>query len=571
MASMSINEAYAFLNIEKTATDAEVKAAFKNLALKTHPDKNPRDTTASQKFHMVSDAYQKIVRARKSEYEGVSDDSDYSDEDDDSYDDEDDEYDDDYYEEFDDLDIIREMFFFSMMGGGGNGIKFSAYPGSGCTNPNCPNCGAKSVPGTGSRATGSSTSRRDKFLSRFYGGNDKMAGDKNLSAKKEGGQPAPKLSKTAKKNAAKRAKKKEQKKQAKHTNDEKENAANSDLNNTARATGNHKARSESADDTSAYPTGTANPSSSSSSRSSPKQVGTPAAAAPGGIRAGVLESSPATTTESNRSSQNSKNRNNHNGDDDDDDDEEMGYYSAQEFGGVADDDDDDDNNSDDDDDSVISSNQQRPVLANPVPAANLAAAGPSTGLLADADGVDADLPATIAAVINSPGGVAMAVRLFREVIAGTGTGLEGARDEHIQEILAEIVAGTAGGTTPAAAAGRAGAGTTARTTAAAVLSAAITVGTAANATTAGTTTTTTTTGTTAGSTASAGAATGRAGAAATSHHRSWKLHGVYPVNPTIDAPSAASVQALANLAAAASSSSSSSSACCCCCCCWFWY
>ncbi len=48
---------YKVLGIEKTASDSEIKKAYRGLAKKYHPDMNPGDKEAEQKFKEVNEAY----------------------------------------------------------------------------------------------------------------------------------------------------------------------------------------------------------------------------------------------------------------------------------------------------------------------------------------------------------------------------------------------------------------------------------------------------------------------------------------------------------------------------------
>lgn len=51
---------YEVLGVSKTTTDAEIKAAYRKLAKKYHPDLNPNNKEAEQKFKEVSTAYRLI-------------------------------------------------------------------------------------------------------------------------------------------------------------------------------------------------------------------------------------------------------------------------------------------------------------------------------------------------------------------------------------------------------------------------------------------------------------------------------------------------------------------------------
>ena len=48
---------YEVLGVNKSATDSEIKSAYRKLAKKYHPDMNPGDKEAEEKFKEVNDAY----------------------------------------------------------------------------------------------------------------------------------------------------------------------------------------------------------------------------------------------------------------------------------------------------------------------------------------------------------------------------------------------------------------------------------------------------------------------------------------------------------------------------------
>ncbi|XP_016985998.1 dnaJ homolog subfamily B member 6 isoform X1 [Drosophila rhopaloa] len=57
---------YKVLDLPRSATDSEVKKAYRKLALKWHPDKNPDNLDeANKRFHELSEAYEVLSDARK--------------------------------------------------------------------------------------------------------------------------------------------------------------------------------------------------------------------------------------------------------------------------------------------------------------------------------------------------------------------------------------------------------------------------------------------------------------------------------------------------------------------------
>ena len=55
-----INDPYKVLGVSPDATDEEIKKAYRQLAKKYHPDRNPGDATAAKKMQEVNEAYDRI-------------------------------------------------------------------------------------------------------------------------------------------------------------------------------------------------------------------------------------------------------------------------------------------------------------------------------------------------------------------------------------------------------------------------------------------------------------------------------------------------------------------------------
>lgn len=49
---------YQILGVSKSSSTSEIKKAYRKLAVKYHPDKNPDDPDAVTKFHDINDAYE---------------------------------------------------------------------------------------------------------------------------------------------------------------------------------------------------------------------------------------------------------------------------------------------------------------------------------------------------------------------------------------------------------------------------------------------------------------------------------------------------------------------------------
>src|SRR5262249_58135320 len=54
---MAAPDYYALLGVTREAGDTEIKKAFRQLALKHHPDRNPGDQAAEERFKAINEAY----------------------------------------------------------------------------------------------------------------------------------------------------------------------------------------------------------------------------------------------------------------------------------------------------------------------------------------------------------------------------------------------------------------------------------------------------------------------------------------------------------------------------------
>src|SRR6202051_2816216 len=56
---------YEVLEVERTAGDTALKAAFRKLAMKWHPDRNPGDKSCEVRFKEINEAYEVLKDADK--------------------------------------------------------------------------------------------------------------------------------------------------------------------------------------------------------------------------------------------------------------------------------------------------------------------------------------------------------------------------------------------------------------------------------------------------------------------------------------------------------------------------
>ena len=62
---MSKRDYYEVLGVAKNASEQEIKSAYRKLALKYHPDRNPGDTAAEESFKEAAEAYSILADADK--------------------------------------------------------------------------------------------------------------------------------------------------------------------------------------------------------------------------------------------------------------------------------------------------------------------------------------------------------------------------------------------------------------------------------------------------------------------------------------------------------------------------
>ena len=62
---MAEQDYYEVLGVSKSATADEIKHAFRKMAMQYHPDRNPDDKAAEQKFKEINEAYEVLKDDQK--------------------------------------------------------------------------------------------------------------------------------------------------------------------------------------------------------------------------------------------------------------------------------------------------------------------------------------------------------------------------------------------------------------------------------------------------------------------------------------------------------------------------
>ena len=62
---MAKRDYYKVLEVARNASEADIKKAYRRLAMKYHPDRNPDDKEAEERFKEAKEAYEVLTDAQK--------------------------------------------------------------------------------------------------------------------------------------------------------------------------------------------------------------------------------------------------------------------------------------------------------------------------------------------------------------------------------------------------------------------------------------------------------------------------------------------------------------------------
>ena len=64
---MAEKDYYEVLGVERSASEDDIKKAYRKLAIKYHPDKNPGDKEAEEKFKEINNSYKILLKKFKND------------------------------------------------------------------------------------------------------------------------------------------------------------------------------------------------------------------------------------------------------------------------------------------------------------------------------------------------------------------------------------------------------------------------------------------------------------------------------------------------------------------------
>ncbi|HAN79872.1 MAG TPA: molecular chaperone DnaJ, partial [Gammaproteobacteria bacterium] len=62
---MAKRDCYEILGVSRDVSDSDLKKAYRRLAMKCHPDRNPGDAEAEERFKELSEAYEILSDSEK--------------------------------------------------------------------------------------------------------------------------------------------------------------------------------------------------------------------------------------------------------------------------------------------------------------------------------------------------------------------------------------------------------------------------------------------------------------------------------------------------------------------------